>query len=247
MSQLWPHLVLGLLEARREATPDNAHLAELWRLATRFDIPGTVAPAAAALAESAWITRRRDPRLDEPLVTGLITRAYAGRDVLVAPLLRWTRRLADAGVQRVGPPSPGAAPAVEDQPYERALARWDAGSTDDLMAALPILDGLDARAVSALFRARLREAGVSSVPRGQLPATRANPAGLTTRQLDVLALLADGLSNADIAARLVISRKTADHHVSAILAKLEVRSRGEAAAVARRLGVPVTVSPTSSR
>jgi DNA-binding CsgD family transcriptional regulator len=216
-------------------------------LATRFDIPGTVAPAAAALAESAWITRRPDPRLDEPLVTGLITRAYAGRDVLVAPLLRWTRRLADAGVQRVGPPSPGSAPTAEDQPYERAMARWDAGSTDDLMAALPVLDGLDARAVSALFRARLREAGVSSVPRGQLPATRANPAGLTSRQLDVLALLADGLSNADIAARLVISRKTADHHVSAILAKLEVRSRAEAAAVARRLGVPVAVSPTSSR
>jgi DNA-binding NarL/FixJ family response regulator len=53
----------------------------------------------------------------------------------------------------------------------------------------------------------------------------------------VLALLARGLSNADIAARLVISPKTADHHVSAILAKLDVRSRVEAAAVARRLGV----------
>ena len=100
-----------------------------------------------------------------------------------------------------------------------------------------MLDDLDARAVAALFRARLRDAGVSSVPRGRLAATRANPAGLTARQLDVLALLADGLSNADIAARLVISPKTADHHVSAILAKLDVRTRGEAAAVARRLGV----------
>ncbi len=80
---------------------------------------------------------------------------------------------------------------------------------------------------------------MSSVPRGQSPATRANPAGLTARQLDVLALLADGLSNAEIAARLVISPKTADHHVSAVLAKLDVRSRGEAAAVARRLGVAV--------
>jgi DNA-binding NarL/FixJ family response regulator len=131
-------------------------------------------------------------------------------------------------------PAPAAA---GDQPYERALALWDAGSTGDLLSALPLLDGLDARAVAALFRARLRAAGVNAVPRGQLAATRANPAGLTARQLNVLTLLADGLSNADIAARLVISPKTADHHVSAILGKLNVHSRGEAAAVARRLGV----------
>ncbi len=87
------------------------------------------------------------------------------------------------------------------------------------------------------MRGRLRELGVP-VPRGSSPATRANPGGLTDRQLDVLALLIDGLSNADIAARLVISRKTADHHVSAILGKLDVRSRGEAVAAARRLGLP---------
>ena len=117
------------------------------------------------------------------------------------------------------------------------MALWDAGSSEDLLAALPVLDALEARAVAALVRARLREVGVSSVPRGQLATTRANPAGLTARQLDVLALLADGLSNADIAARLVISTKTADHHVSAILAKLDVQSRHEAAVVARRLGV----------
>jgi DNA-binding CsgD family transcriptional regulator len=120
------------------------------------------------------------------------------------------------------------------------MALWDAGSTDDLLAALEPLDTLDAGAVAALFRARLREVGVNSVPRGRRSATRANPAGLTARQLDVLALLADGLlSNADIAERLVISRKTAEHHVAAILAKLDVRSRREAAAVARRLGVVV--------
>ena len=227
-----------MLMARRDGPPANPHLDELWRLVNKLDAPGMVAAGAAALAENAWITRRPDPRLDDPLVTGLFTRTYAGQDTGLAPLRRWSRRLADAGVQQVGPPSPNRAPIPEDQPYERAMALWDAGSTDDLLAALPLLDALDARAVAALVRARLREAGVSAVPRGQLAATRANPAGLTARQLDVLALLAEGLSNADIAARLVISPKTADHHVSAILTKLEVRSRGEAAAVARRLGVP---------
>jgi DNA-binding NarL/FixJ family response regulator len=91
--------------------------------------------------------------------------------------------------------------------------------------------------VAARVRARLRELGVTSPPRGRSISTRANPAGLTDRQLDVLGLLVEGLSNADIAARLVISIRTADHHVSAILGKLDVRSRGEAVAAARRLGL----------
>jgi DNA-binding CsgD family transcriptional regulator/tetratricopeptide (TPR) repeat protein len=246
LGQLWPHLVVGLLSARRDAAPQNPHLDELWRLVNTLDVPGMVGPAAAALAENAWITRRPDRRLDDPLVSGLFTRTYAGRDAALAPLQRWSRRLADADVQQVGPvlpaTAPPPAPVTGAQPYERALALWDSGSTEDLLTALPLLDGLDARAVAALFRARLRQAGVSAVPRGQLAATRANPAGLTARQLDVLTLLAEGLSNADIAARLVISRKTADHHVSAILAKLEVHSRGEAAAVARRLGVRTTAT-----
>ncbi len=247
LGRLWPSLVLGLLAARADAPTENPHLDELWRLVHTLDIPGMVAPAAAALAENAWITRRRDPRLEDPLVTGLSTRAYAGRDAALAPLRRWSRRLADAGVQQLaaGPPSP--APDTAAQPSERAMALWDSGSTEDLLAALPLLDGLGARAVAALFRARLRDAGVRAVPRGQLPATRANPAGLTARQLDVLTLLADGLSNADIAARLVISPKTADHHVSAVLAKLAVHSRGEAAAVARRLGVQAGTAGAAGR
>ena len=236
LSQLWPHLVLGLLLARRDGSPQNRHLDELWRLVNRLGSPGLLAHAAAALAENAWITRLPDPRLDGPLVDDLFSRSFAGREAAIEPLIRWARRLTDAGLQRVGPSSMHSVPAP-DQPYERAMALWDTGSTDDLLGALTLLDELDARAVATAVRNRLRDAGVSGVPRGPLPATRVNPAGLTARQLDVLALLADGLSNTDIAAKLVISRKTADHHVSAILAKMDVRSRGEAAAAARRLGV----------
>jgi DNA-binding NarL/FixJ family response regulator len=70
---------------------------------------------------------------------------------------------------------------------------------------------------------------VSRVPRRPLPRTRANPAGLTDRQVEVPGLLADGLTNAEIADRLVVSVRTVDHHVAAILSKLNVGSRREAA------------------
>jgi DNA-binding NarL/FixJ family response regulator len=63
------------------------------------------------------------------------------------------------------------------------------------------------------------------------------PFALTARELDVLRLLAEGQTNRQIAAALVISAKTASVHVTHILAKLDVRTRGAAAAVAHRLGL----------
>ena len=233
LGRLWSHLVLGLLAARRDAPADNPHLDELWRLATRLDLPGLVAPAAAALAEQAWITRRPDGRLAAPCVPAPGDVVNLSGDQLD----RWRWRLGAAGLQDVGPVPAPPRDAAPGQPYERALACWDDGSPDALLAALPVLDDLGARAVAVRVRGRLRDLGVTGVPRGSSPTTRANPAGLTERQLAVLALLVEGLSNADIAARLVISRKTADHHVSAILGKLDARSRGEAVATARRLGL----------
>ena len=75
------------------------------------------------------------------------------------------------------------------------------------------------------------------MPRGPRRTTRANPGGLTTRELDVLRLVAAGRRNADIAEDLVVSVRTVDHHVSSILRKLDARSRGEAVAAAAELGL----------
>jgi DNA-binding NarL/FixJ family response regulator len=75
------------------------------------------------------------------------------------------------------------------------------------------------------------------VPRGPRPTTRENPAQLTARELEVLALVADGLRNREIAERLFLSPKTVAHHVSAILRKLGARSRSEAGAHAAQLGL----------
>ncbi|NGN95337.1 response regulator transcription factor [Nocardioides sp. KC13] len=93
-------------------------------------------------------------------------------------------------------------------------------------------DGVVAPEVTRRVLAEL--AGPSRPP---ADATDRLPADLTPRERDVLAALGQGLSNADIAERLVISEATAKTHVSRVLAKLEVTSRVQAAIVAREAGV----------
>jgi DNA-binding NarL/FixJ family response regulator len=106
-----------------------------------------------------------------------------------------------------------------------------------LLEALDILDGLEATPAAAKLRRRLRRMGIQGVPRGPRKETRSHPAGLTPRQVEVLELVASGLTNTDIAERLFVSPKTVDHHVSALLTKLGVSSRKEAAALAREQGL----------
>ncbi|MEV4620172.1 AAA family ATPase [Asanoa sp. NPDC049573] len=149
------------------------------------------------------------------------------------------------------------APGYALDPYRRMiLGEWSAAATEwdrrgggflrlealaggDRAAALEALAGLDALGATqaaAWLRADLRGRGMQGLPRGPRRSTARHPAGLTTRQAEVLDLIADGLSNADIAQRLRLAPKTVDHHVSAVLARLGVASRGQAAAQARKLG-----------
>jgi DNA-binding NarL/FixJ family response regulator len=104
--------------------------------------------------------------------------------------------------------------------------------------ALQELQALGAQRPAAIVAGRLREIGARGVPRGPRRRTRANPGGLTARELEVTELLVEGLRNAEIAERLVVTPKTVDHHVSAILRKLNVRTRGQAAAAIVSRGLP---------
>lgn len=106
-----------------------------------------------------------------------------------------------------------------------------------LQRALAQLQALGAKPAGTIFARKLRERGALHVPRGQRPATRANPANLTPRELEVLSLVAEGLRNSEIAARLFVAEKTVDHHVSAILGKLGVTSRVQAVTEATQLGI----------
>lgn len=121
-------------------------------------------------------------------------------------------------------------------PYEQARALAD-GDEAAQRSALAILDGLGAAPLAERVREQMRRAGVRRVPRGALASTRANAAGLTMRELQVLALIADGRRNGEIAQSLSRSARTVDHHVESILAKLAVGSRGDAVAEARRRGL----------
>lgn len=121
-------------------------------------------------------------------------------------------------------------------PYEQALSLAE-GSDEALMQSLAILDRLGAAPLEAIVRRRLRERGVRGVPRGPRETTRSNPKGLSEKEFEVLALLVEGCSNAQIARRLHRSTKTIDHHVSAILSKIDVHSRAEAITAAFGLGI----------
>ena len=122
-------------------------------------------------------------------------------------------------------------------PYEHALALADADDDETLRRSLEELQRLGARPAAAIVARRLRERGAHGLPRGPRPGTQQNPANLTARELEILALVAQGLRNTDIAEQLFLSERTVAHHVSAILRKLEVRTRGEASAAAVRLGI----------
>jgi DNA-binding CsgD family transcriptional regulator/tetratricopeptide (TPR) repeat protein len=211
---------LGRLLARKGDRAAGELLERAWATATRTNSVQAIALAGIARVESAWL---------------------AGDHRAAADLARCGHPVtAPAGCPQefalgIGGDWHGAAALWRSlgAPYEHALELADSGRQPELLAALATLDGLGAQAAATLARRQLRRLGVTHLPRR--PRTRANPAGLTDRQLEVLGLLAEGLTNAEIADRLVVSVRTVDHHVAAILAKLNVTSRREAARAAGRL------------
>jgi DNA-binding CsgD family transcriptional regulator/tetratricopeptide (TPR) repeat protein len=119
--------------------------------------------------------------------------------------------------------------------HDRALMLSLCDDEASLAEALAIARRLGAAPLAERATRRMRRLGMA-VPRGPRAATRGNPAGLTARQVEVLALLVDGLTNAEIAERLVISPRTAEHHVAAVLDKLGAANRQDAARRAAELG-----------
>jgi DNA-binding CsgD family transcriptional regulator/tetratricopeptide (TPR) repeat protein len=121
-------------------------------------------------------------------------------------------------------------------PYEQALFLFE-GDDEAKRQAIAIVHRLGAGSVYEKMKLGMRSEGIRSIPRGSRKTTRDNPALLTERELGVLELLKEGLQNKEIGSRLYISAKTVDHHISAILFKLDVDSRTKAVREAIRRGI----------
>ena len=226
----------------RRGDPGAADLAEsvLARIETFSETVEEVNAAIMGM-EGAWVGV-----LPEGLVFDLyrkvVSRLGSGPSYLQAHLAYWAHRLGwqPPEGEIVGPPGlelrglvDEAAEDWEARGYPVHAAMTKASSENaDLDAIFATLLAIGAQGVVRGMRRELQRRGVKRIPRGERASTRENPAGLTNRELEVLRLLVAGSSNAGIARDLYISDKTAGHHVSSVLTKLGVSSRGQAAAAA---------------
>lgn len=246
----WPHheawVVLGLVRARR-GDPGSGQALEA---AAAVGVPPEETTAhvdlAVASAEVAWTERRMD--LVDSVTAGPLAEARArGDDEAVFRLCFW-RRLAGLVADDQAPAWTALAQEMTSRarPYEAALARLAAGQAGGdvpvLLAVLDELQRLGALPASRVARRSLRTLGVNGVERGPRPATARASAGLTGREVEVVDLLAAGLRNAEVADRLHISQRTAEHHVASVMRKLGARTRGEAVARAAELGLATSTS-----
>jgi DNA-binding CsgD family transcriptional regulator/tetratricopeptide (TPR) repeat protein len=240
-------VALGRVRARRGDPGAEDVLDEALELAAPGGHLQRLAHVHAARAEAAWLVGDRDRTIAEaraayPLALEKRHLWFAGE----LSYWQWKADALDAAPGWIADPYrlqiAGESVAAAERwhqhlcPYEEARAMADSEDREVVGAALPKLERLGAAPAATATRRRLRALG-GQVPRGPRQTTRANAAELTRREIEVLRLLAGGRRNAEIADELVLSSRTVDHHVSAIMRKLRARTRGEAVAAARHLGV----------
>jgi DNA-binding CsgD family transcriptional regulator len=242
-----PALVVAAQLAGRRGEDASELLAAADELAVGTGEQQRLVPVAVARAEAAWLA-------DDP--AGIGAAVTAAWPVALAHPRRWVLGELSWWALLAGRPRAGVEPVAEPfrhmlaGRFEAAAAEWArlgcpfwsavslgfAADAADARAGLHLADEISAPAVRAAL-ARDRHARGLPVPRGPRATTRANSLGLTAREADVLALVADGLTNAEIAQRLFLSEKTVGHHVSAVLRKTGEPSRARAVAAARRAGL----------
>jgi DNA-binding CsgD family transcriptional regulator len=241
--------VLGCVRARRGDPDPWAPLDEAAGLAGATGDLLRILPVAIARAEARWLTGELDLVAVETETAMGLAIAYQDRRA-IGEVLIWRQR---AGMAADPSAAMGAGPSryeLEEQP-ERAAELWRALGcpyeaalallhSDDQAAqrnAVAEFQRLGARRTATLATRMLRAVGVRDLRQGPRAATKANPAGLTARELEVLTLVAAGMRNAEIAESLILSRRTVDSHIAAIMRKLNAGTRTQAVLRATDLGI----------
>ena len=239
-------IALGRARIRRGDPEGQIALEQALSIAGPTTTLQRIAPVQAARAEAAWLAGELHQMVPE--LRSMFDLAAEHRHVWFSGELGyWLWRAGEAPQLPDYAAEPyrlelegngGAAASAWETlgaPYEAARARLSSRDASELDHALATCERLGARPLLQMITRRRRELGLPAEPRGPRPSTRSHPAGLTSRELECLTLLSQGLRNAEIAERMFVSLKTVEHHLSAIFRKLGVSSRMEAGNVARDL------------
>jgi ATP/maltotriose-dependent transcriptional regulator MalT len=237
--RILPRLILALIHARRGEQPVVALLDDIAAESEADQL--RLFPVWAARAEAAWLAGDDDTARREA-EAGLATMGAAGNPWVLWHLHRWAYLAGGRPARAVidHPITPfqlevsgdwqGAAQAWTRRgcPYEAAIALLG-GDIAAVRSALATFRSVGARAAARRAQQRLAQLR-GPTRRSRRADIFADPDGLSRRHREVLTLIAAGHSDADIAAELSISPRTVSHHVAAILAKLGVDNRTQAAA-----------------
>jgi DNA-binding CsgD family transcriptional regulator/tetratricopeptide (TPR) repeat protein len=248
ISRIMALLALGRLRTRRGDPGAMEALDEARELAARTGTLQRLGPVAGARAEAAWLAGDRDRTIAEARSAYDLARAKR-HPWFVGELAywQWIAGALDAPPAESAEPfrlqieghslDAAAAWRVLNCPFEAARALAESDDEDAQKQALQEFEQLGARPAAEVVRQRLRKRGARGIPRGPRPDTRANVFGLTAREFEIVGLLAQRMTNAEMAKHLHRSEKTVGHHVSAVLAKLGVHSREAAVAAAHAQGL----------
>jgi DNA-binding CsgD family transcriptional regulator len=235
---------LGRLRLRRGDSDAQANLEKSLELALQADSIPRMGKVQTARAEAVWLKGGDSRRILEethliydlaiskqhPWITGELAfwRWRAGEEISPPTWIAKPFALQIAGDWR------GAAKEWKERtcPYEQAMALMD-GDAAAQLAALEIFERLGAQPIAEKLKQKMRAQG-ATIPRGPRLTTRENPFSLTAREMEVLACLAQGLSNQAIAKRLSLSIRTVEHHTASILQKMNVETRAEAVALSSK-------------
>jgi DNA-binding CsgD family transcriptional regulator/tetratricopeptide (TPR) repeat protein len=240
--------LLGTIRARRGEPGVWDALDQARDLAQGTGELQFLAPIASARAEAHLLAGDLD-RIPAEVESAYELAQRLGISVSVGQLGLWLLRAGAIETLPDSAPPPfslqaagdflGAARAWEDMGvvYQAAACRAESNDEALLREAINVLEPLGARPMLAIASRNLRALGVVSIPRGPRRTTKDNPGGLTAREFEVAKLMRSGLRNSEIAERLFLSEKTVDHHVSAVLAKLQVARRTDTGRRLAELGV----------